>query len=478
MSSTRRNFLMGMGLAAGAAGLIRPAFAAEVPMVEQEDGRGPKGSKNYDVIVIGAGFAGLAAARDASLRGMRVLLVEAQGRIGGRTMTTDFADHRVELGGTWIHWQQPHVWSEITRYGLGLVETPGAAPDRLTWHSQGKLIEKSSDEGFRILVDGMNEFSNVDGDLANSIFPRSPDPLFAIDKVRPYDQMSILDRIAQLKIPQEVKDLVQPNCAINGHRDPGTSSFAEQLHWWSRGDFNIRRLFDCSGHYKIAGGMASLAASIFNDGNFHYSPDSPVQAVRQANGKVYVDAGTGRYAAGSVICAVPVSILKTIRFEPGLDPRKLAASQAGVVGSGSKAYIHIKQKLDRWIGCAPYPNPIILAVTEQQRDDGTIVVAFGCDSLLNTGDQDQIQKALRVLLPGAEVESFTSYSWNDDPFSQGTWTFFRPGQLTDGTFEALRRKEGNIYFAGSDVASYWRGFVDGALETGISTARAAFDALQ
>lgn len=60
---------------------------------------------DYDVIIIGAGFAGLAAARDlASSHSLSVLLVEARDRIGGRTCTVKERDQEFEIGGQWVHW--------------------------------------------------------------------------------------------------------------------------------------------------------------------------------------------------------------------------------------------------------------------------------------------------------------------------------------------------------------------------------------
>ena len=81
------------------------------------------GDKEYECIVIGGGFAGVTAAREAGRAGMRTLLLEARNRLGGRTFTSEFADHKVELGGAWVHWTQPHVWAEIMRYGLDVIET-------------------------------------------------------------------------------------------------------------------------------------------------------------------------------------------------------------------------------------------------------------------------------------------------------------------------------------------------------------------
>ena len=74
----------------------------------------------FDVIVIGGGFAGVTAAREATLDGASTLLLEARDRLGGRTWTHRWNETDVELGGGGVHWHQPHVWAEITRAGLGV----------------------------------------------------------------------------------------------------------------------------------------------------------------------------------------------------------------------------------------------------------------------------------------------------------------------------------------------------------------------
>ncbi len=66
------------------------------------------------------------------------------------------------------------------------------------------------------------------------------------------------------------------------------------------------------------------------------------------------------------------------------------------------------------------------------------------------------------------MESF-GYDWNLDPYSKGTWCMYRPNVLTEDLTE-LQRPEGNVFFAGSDIANGWRGFIDGAVESGMRVA--------
>ncbi len=76
------------------------------------------------MVVIGAGFAGLVAARELGRAGLGVLVLEARDRVGGRTWTDGRLGHDLELGGAWVHWVQPHTWAEMTRYGREITRSP------------------------------------------------------------------------------------------------------------------------------------------------------------------------------------------------------------------------------------------------------------------------------------------------------------------------------------------------------------------
>jgi monoamine oxidase len=71
-----------------------------------------------DVIVVGGGLAGLAAARDLHHAGRQVLVLEATDRMGGRAYTGRLDGVDVELGGAFVHWFQAHLFAELTRYGI------------------------------------------------------------------------------------------------------------------------------------------------------------------------------------------------------------------------------------------------------------------------------------------------------------------------------------------------------------------------
>ena len=160
----RRDFLATTA-AAGAAGVLQsraPAFAAG------------GGKTDFDVAVVGGGFAGATAARELGKNGYSVVLLEARNRLGGRTFTSTFADQEIEFGGAWVHWLQPYVWSEMERYGLGVVEDPFTGLD-LTRVMGNDGVAKSVDPD-RFLADIRDGFQKFCHDVWE-IFPRPYEPL-------------------------------------------------------------------------------------------------------------------------------------------------------------------------------------------------------------------------------------------------------------------------------------------------------------
>lgn len=107
----------------------------------------------YDCIVIGAGYTGLVAARDLTKKnGVDTLLVEARDRIGGRTWSSTIEGHQYDLGGKWLHWNQPFVWRELAHFGMtealeispargyGLDSTSVVHPDGASTMSHAKEV--------------------------------------------------------------------------------------------------------------------------------------------------------------------------------------------------------------------------------------------------------------------------------------------------------------------------------------------------
>jgi monoamine oxidase len=131
----------------------------------------------HDVVVIGGGFAGVTAAREAALRGGSVLLLEARERLGGRTWTSQWGPTTIEYGGAWVHWHQPHTWSEITRAALEVSLSDEA--EVAGWYVEGQRRHATIAQRDAIARRGWDRF--VDG--VRTALPKPHDPLFAIEEL-------------------------------------------------------------------------------------------------------------------------------------------------------------------------------------------------------------------------------------------------------------------------------------------------------
>src|SRR5271156_4420952 len=83
-------------------------------------------NSSHEIVVIGAGMAGLTAARALAEAGRKVLVIEAQNRIGGRIWTRHIGDEAIELGAEFIHGRPPELWALIEEAGLETYERHGA----------------------------------------------------------------------------------------------------------------------------------------------------------------------------------------------------------------------------------------------------------------------------------------------------------------------------------------------------------------
>lgn len=436
-----------------------------------------RGSETYDAIIIGAGFAGLMAARELSQRDLSVLVIEARDRIGGRTFAAHIDGYDYEIGGTWIHWNQPFVWAEIMRYGLTLKESAGAMPEHISYLSGGKLHEALAEEVWTRLSEAMTKYCDVDGAGARTIFPRPHDPLHS-NLVAKYDHMSLLDRLDEIDVTPAVRDMLNSMLSLDCHGDPAAAGLVDQLRWWALGDHDMGLLFDRCGRYKIKEGTSHLAKAILDDVRGDILLNTHVTAVHDQGDKRVVETRDGKsYEGNAVICALPMNVINEMMFSPPLSDKKVAASKTGHAGKGTKFWVKISEKIGAWFGMAPFPNQIIAAWTDSEREDGTYIVCFGTPGAVDLSDFDAVVDAVHTLLPNATVQKVISHDWANDAYSRGTWCFYKPGELSE-SLSALQKPHGSVFFAGSDWANGWRGFIDGAIESGIAAAQAVVAELE
>lgn len=433
--------------------------------------------KEYDVIIIGAGFAGLIAARELSLRDRSVLILEGKDRIGGRTFTGHIDGGKYEIGGTWIHWNQPHVWSEMTRYGFSLIESEGAVIDQISFlldnGSKCKII--STNDLYPKLFEAMNQFCDIDGMQGRKIFPFPHSPLNLPDDVRTHDHLTLQDRLDQI-LPSsdtndELRQILDAYLSMNAQGDLAKSGFLDHLSFWVLSDCEALRLWDKTSRYKIREGTSALAQAIFDDcGDVDLLLSTTVSSIDRTDEKqVKIHTEDGQiFTTRTALVTVPLNALHSLEFQPALSAEKQRAINEGQCPGGTKFWIKLEKSIGQWCGFAPYPNPITVAYTDDI--EGTVIVGFGPDNALDIRDVQVVERELRKFLPDCQVKYVFGHDWRSDNFIQGTWSWYKAGQISSN-LEILQSSEPPVFFASGDSSNSWRGCIDGALQSGLTCFR-------
>jgi pseudooxynicotine dehydrogenase len=423
----------------------------------------------HDVIVVGGGFAGVTAAREVALRGRSVLLLEARDRLGGRTWSADWDGIPIEYGGAWVHWHQPHTWSEITRAGLR-VEVSDEAQRAHWWvgdeRRDGTIAERDAiaERGWNRFVDGVRE-----------ALPNPHDPLLALDELARFDRLSIAERLDEIELDEEERAVLEAeleSLASGRLEDVGAVSV---LRTHALSGYSLALAQYTGGRVTLTQGTGGLLEAIASAAPVEILLEAPVAAVRAHDDRVEVETRAGAvYEAAAAVVAIPLNVLGGIDFEPALSEGKQEAIALGQASRGVKIFLRARGDGLRENAIRP-GHPFGYLDTEVLFDDGTqLQIGFGVDAEhCDAGDAAAVQRALDELLPGYELVAATAHDWLADEYSRGTWATHRPSWYTRHHAE-MRRPEGRVLLAGSDIANGWSGFIDGAIETGLETgARAA-----
>jgi monoamine oxidase len=415
-----------------------------------------------DLSVIGGGFAGLTAAREAALRGRSVLLLEARDRLGGRTWRADWHGTPVEYGGAWVHWHQPHTWSEITRAGLEVAVSGGV--EVAAWYVGGERRSGSIEQRDAIAQRGWDRF--VEG--VRQALPVPHAPTHAIGALARFDRLTIAERLGELSLSDEERDVLTAELESLAHAPLDQAGAVSVLRWHALSGYSLELTQFTGGRVTIVGGTRALLDAIAATAPFERRLDSTVTAVSQRGDRVEVETRDGEgFAARAVIVAVPLNALGAIEFTPPLSERKRSAIALGQASRGIKIFIRARGEPVAHNTVRPH-HPFGYLGTEWVNGDGSqLLIGFGADAeRCDAGDLRTLQGQLEAILPGYEVLDATAHNWLADEMSRGTWAIHRPGWY-EHHHAAMQIPEGRVLLAGSDIANGWAGFIDGAIESGL-----------
>lgn len=447
----------------------------------------------YDVAVIGGGYTGLSAIRDLTTTGHKTILIEARDRIGGRSWSSNIEGYPYEMGGTWVHQWQPFIWRELFRYGLlgeNLQISPSpvginACAVRMAANEPQAFVTKEKED--EICRSAMEKLVNVDGKLGRTVIPWPHDALRNKEAVAIYDKMSLADRFAEIEnelTPLE-KNMIEGFMSITCGGKWEESSFFEILRWWALANYDFTSFLEAGLTIKLGCGQSGLQRCLFDEANatgkLYHSFSTPVASVHDKGDVVEVRGRTGEvFKAKRLISTIPLNVLHSVDFTPPLLPLKKQASLEGHANHVVKTHIEVARPDLRSLSAFNYPHgKLTYTFGDGITPAGnTHLVGFGSSlpgvHLQPEENMEETLKAWKGLLPAdtaeKDIKRIVFHNWHNDEYARGAWEWFKPNQVSK-YLDALREKQGNIWFGSADWAMGWRGFLDGGIEDGLRVAK-------
>ncbi|KAH8427438.1 putative flavin-containing amine oxidase [Aspergillus melleus] len=447
----------------------------------------PTVNETTDVIIIGAGLAGLSAAQDVLRAGLSCVILEARDRVGGKTWSTPLPDGKgvIDLGAAWINdTNQSKIYALAQRYGVELIEQ----------NTQGNAALEDADGNCSPFAYGeLPNFDKATQAHLAGIRDMCEADCQALDTWRPKDtSLDSLTFEAYLRSRGASEAALSTATvwtrAMLG-QDPKDISALYFLNYCKSGGGLLQMRSDRKhgGQYlRVRQGTQAFSlglASSLPEGTVRLS--SPVQSVIQtADRAVKVQAGGAVYAGRKVIITVPSPAMKTISFYPKLPDAKRAWIESTTYGYYTKAMMEFRSPFwvkagfcglaQSFIGpasvvrdsCSPEDRKYVLTCF-MSGDPGRAWAALPTkereQSLLQ-----QLTKLFGVSNLDSEFMQMTTYEWVNDEWAG--WgcpcTALTPGVLDTLGPDALRESSGNLHFAGTETAGEWKGYMEGAVRSG------------
>jgi monoamine oxidase len=445
-----------------------------------------------EVVLIGAGLAGLNAALLLEEAGVDVRIIEGRDRVGGRVLSHRNVPGNPESGGTSFGPGYARLVSAARNYGVGLVDITPTIPF---------FFKRELALGGAI--------------IPASAWPTHPRNPFPADARETMPWMFLPPFVAKNNPLKSVEDWLSPRSAkldISLHQWLTEKGLSERIidltyntspsHGNTAHDVSAlmvlfaamfqdlqRQLSGKTAGYTAKGGNLAIpeamAAALKTEVQF----GKDVTGIRTAEDGTEVQCADGTvYKADYVICSVPFSVLRRVQIDPIVTgPQGLAIR---TLQSQAITQLHIVPKTRFWEKDGLNPNMftdglpgMVLAEHkgEKPEDITSLTVwvrghqAIRLDELEQKAATSAVVKSIEKLRPAArgqlEVRAFKS--WSRDPFSGGDWAVWQPGQV-NAFASAVAQPHGRIYFCGEHTAQANRG-MEGAMESG---ERAAVEVLQ
>ncbi|TVR90859.1 MAG: FAD-dependent oxidoreductase [Spirochaetaceae bacterium] len=415
-----------------------------------------------DVVVIGAGIAGLSAARELTRKGYRVIVFEARERIGGRIWTDRSLGLPLDLGASWIHHKRGNPLNELAKeIGARRVETDYLNTVRYT-SSGGRLSKDENRQVNKTMERLHKKIAAWQADYDKDCSIQTALEQHLKKKNTPASELPLINYVLNSSIEQEY-----------------AADLGELSLFW----------FDDAEEYKgpdvlLPNGYDALSQYIAQDIDVRLG--QVVKGVSVSQNGVRVSTETASFQSNAAVVAVPLGVLKTgdIAFDPPLPPKKERVVKRMGFGVLNKLYLqfdhvfwekdvhllgHISENKGEWcewLNLFPATGePVLLGFNAGR---------FG-RHIEDWSDEQVLSSALSVLghmyknsVP--EPRAYLITRWGSDPFTHGSYSSLTPG-LTPKAYKHLAAPvDGRLFFAGEHTHRQHPATTHGAYLSGIRAA--------
>ena len=401
-----------------------------------------------DVIVIGAGAAGIAAARRLAAHRLSVAVLEARRRVGGRAWTAHVAGLPLDLGCGWLHSAEENEWGAIAQE-LGLTVDPTPPP----WSR-------------RALEAG---------------FPLAEQSDYAAAWARLYRRLA---EAADEKDDRPASDFLDEGCRWNPMLN-ALSSYINGVELDRLSVVDFSNYHDSGVNWRVVAGYGTLVET--HARGLEVALDCPASLLDHSGRRVRAVTPRGEIVARAAIIAVPPSIIagEALRIEPTL-PDKLDAAHALPLGLADKLFLRIDEPDDfpaetRLFGATdrvatgsyhlrPFGRPLIEGYFggrfAQELEDEDAFASFAIDQIASLLGEN-MRKRLHPLAASA---------WRRDPFARGSYSYAKVGHA-DARAVLAAPVDNRLFFAGEACSLNDFSTAHGAYRTGVKAADEVLAAL-
>lgn len=412
--------------------------------------------KPSHVVIIGAGLAGLAAANILIQKGIKVTLLEAQNRVGGRVHSYRIPneDLVVELGAEWVGDSHERIKDLCNQFKLELLdnrfETHLLYKNQYSGKGQWKYSDKW-DIKWKQLLKGYEQMNTAQKKQLDS-----------------YDWWRYLVNNGCEERDLDIRELL--DSTDFGESIRHVSAFAAMAEYAESSEKNEM-------DFKIKGGNSMLAKTLADRvGRGNVLTAHTVSEVDQQGGKVKVICTNGKvFSTDKVICTIPTYAVNKIKWKPLLPADKQQALRSLQYARINKHPVLFNERFwpEDFDMVTDTPAHYFYNATKHQPGTKGVLMSYTIgDKAAVIANQDVsfhneiIAHALRPAFgeTAGKMLSHFNYYWGNDRFSKGAYALYKPGQWFS-VMPILKKHFMHTHFAGEHLAE-WQGFMEGAINTG------------